>query len=424
VEPFEVQGEWWTPANPEHKVGGTLRIDVDKFRLFTINSLSPDELFMRPEESPTRILGQAEGKGYTLDDCLLLRHQVTGGTGGSPEQYGPNRIIRGAWFGEDEDIVCKQLFVRMKHLASWFGHPGISRRTNHRPQRINLDVSFKSQRATIIRWRGGELRISHWFNFSTETEAEGHTVREDRIAGFRYNKLTQIEDALAQASDLQDLVTMATGRQAEYISVSFTHPDIKWPVAKGRLQPIDFIAGWTVKDESTKRSPHPSEMLFTFDDIHGRAGIAAWMEVAQKYRTELGRVVAARYRAGMAVEDRFFNCAAALQGVDETATGYGNSGYRTRLRRLANRAGPPFVGLVGNIENWIDRFKYVRDDHAHHYKQGFSGTEHLFLGRSAYWLFVIWMLREAQFPASVFDRIVRNADFEWEGQQIRALLGS
>lgn len=161
-------------------------------------------------------------------------------------------------------------------------------------------------------------------------------------------------------------------------------------------------------------------MAFTFDELGGMDGVASWLAVASKYRSMLSHVMNTKYERRMFIQDRLLDRVAALEGLHR-AWKVSRRSLLTRLEELANLAGPPFEELVGDVRDWCRRAKDERNNVAHHKGRSVhqSGGDVLFTAESAYWLFVLCMLRLMPAPPAVFDHIIRCSQFEWVKQGLR-----
>jgi ApeA N-terminal domain 1 len=163
-------------------------------------------------------------------------------------------------------------------------------------------------------------------------------------------------------------------------------------------------------------------MYFTFDHLGGIDGIGRWLAVAADYRSELGRVMATRYREGMVLEDRIMNVSAALDSFDKYRRGDDDAHYLERIRQCIELAGRPFLDLVAqDPAEWAKSVKEARNDLAHHRErfrvEGNVG-DHI-LAEQLFWLFAICMLRIAQAPDAVYDAISNHAEIRWLSKRVQ-----
>ena len=131
----------------------------------------------------------------------------------------------------------------------------------------------------------------------------------------------------------------------------------------------------------------------------------------------------ARAIAGMFMSDRLLNYVAALEGLDRKKTGIVETrDLPARLRRCVELAGDPFKDLVGHVSHWAELVAWHRNDIAHNFgrqPRGSAAEQH-YLAESAYWLSVYVMLRMADLPDAVFDRLSRHQEFAHLGGEVRA----
>ncbi|MEV7046621.1 HEPN domain-containing protein [Amycolatopsis sp. NPDC051061] len=167
-------------------------------------------------------------------------------------------------------------------------------------------------------------------------------------------------------------------------------------------------------------------MAFTFQQL-GIDGVARWMVTAERYRSELGRVMNTLYRAGLFVQDKFLSRVAALESMHMTWSGKtGRNSLHGRLTPLAKQlGGDVFEKLVprNKRSSWVQKVVDERHDIAHHLKGSSHGNaERFFLSETVYWLFVICMLREADAPDACFEHLARNPRFVWRAEQIATIM--
>ncbi|WP_157519700.1 HEPN domain-containing protein [Herbidospora daliensis] len=451
---FEVEGQWWLPGRDDRKIAGILRFDSDsgaELRLIgTFRSIFEEgERTQQPGGTVTvavsmesierdgtypRIHGLAEGKPYTLEDCFrgrTTRHLI-GGTG--TETVHVNQILRGAYFEKDEELAANGMSVDLRYLTHWACSSALKEtwafRTDEREDLpldapdITLEARTRDD-AVVVLPEGDTLRLAH----SVTVEGDRVTTRGlTQNFSFRFDasSLCPLPELVERASDLQDLVSIATGRTAEFDGMRFWHPDLIWE-REGRQhrQSIEFFVSWNAKDKSKNPGELPlHDMFFSYAEFGGIDGIGRWLESAARHRGALGRVMASRYAKSMFVSDRLLNRAAALEAFDRTTFGHSQSKFKTRLGRCADLAGELFVELVGDVETWAEVVRNDRDDIAHHLGTRVKQTPsaQLFLADSLYWLFVLCMLRDVKSPQAVFDRIEHHPELTWLGPKIRAAL--
>ncbi|MEU8954520.1 hypothetical protein AB0C93_09460 [Streptomyces sp. NPDC048518] len=423
---FEVRGQWWLPDNEGSKASGTLKnSETHGAELHLIGAL--DSRIGEDGIYP-RIHGLADGKPYTLEDCFrsFLRN-------GEAEKVRVQQIFRGIWYTAHKEPDCDQVTTRPRYLTQWIGNQGVRSDCippnelgdgkNGKP--VSILRAILQPKISVRLTSGIVVSIHHAVTEKPHTGTE-QTVKEWREINLAFPEKVSTSDALAHMSDAQDLVSIATGRTAEYDSVRFLHPDIVLTVGGSEYRDrIDFYADWMVRDTSKKPGLlHSHKMFFAFDDLGGIQGLADWMEAAERHRSTLGRVMASKYREGLFMEDRIFHRAAAIEAFARDRIGNKRVKLPGALEYCRNLAGGEFTDLVGDVEEWSRVLKSNRDDIGHHYgrRPDQGGAQKHVLAESAYWLFILCMLRDAKAPQKVFERIKSHSEWTWLAPKIRAVV--
>jgi len=72
------------------------------------------------DANPVRILGEAEQKIFTLDDCLLTKRQSDFNTV-TREEYQPSLVLSGAHFDDDEVLNFSDVRFKISNVAAQIG---------------------------------------------------------------------------------------------------------------------------------------------------------------------------------------------------------------------------------------------------------------------------------------------------------------
>lgn len=434
MEQFDVPGEWWLPGDPDAFVHGRLRhSEEDGTSLDLAGELSQggarDGLY-------PLVHGTAGGADHTLVDCFRTRRDMNWGGSTRYETVRVNQMLRGALFDDPESLGGNAVAMALRHLTEWVTDSGIEEDIVERtgPPRPGEPV-FR-----LATYRTLDHRAA---------AADGRTVVLSRHLGIdgdgvARRELTQrftlrvdapdptarmpLDHLLDWASDLQDLVSIATGRTADFERVEYFDPDVTRQTPSGRRleQPVQVIARWTSGSDADPRPVERHRLLFTYDQLGGITGVARWLDAAAAHRGGLGRVMGSRYSTAMFVSDRLMNCCAALEAFDWRTTGVERAHFRTRLTRCAELAGQPFAALVGDTDAWTAAVRDARNDVTHHLEQTVrrSSPTTLYLSQSLYYLFALCMLRASQAPADLIDRVPEHPDFRWLAPRVRELLAA
>jgi hypothetical protein len=457
---FEGQGHWWLPENKDKQdkhVPGSISYDSDAGgELSLIGALSHWTEFAEPVPTPgggirldhtaeiekrsgnyPLIHGEVDSHSVTLEDCFQSHFSENlFNAAGSRERVYVNRLYKDVWWPDKP--AANALVFSMAYLDDWVVEEYVGERHHFNEEegtytKFELDVAKRDKRCVSLE-DGVEFTLKHHIGTggrrSTQRHlAQGYTVRID------LPEAKPVDDALDIASDFQDLVSIATGRDAAFQDLWGFHPDLVRPGrgategegSEGVPTSYQIFARWNIQDRAAKPNQiEHHELYFTLEHLGGMDGIANWMKAATTYRSTLGRTMGTRAAQGMYMSDRLLNYAAALEGFDRKKSGIDKQDLPIRLRRRAKQAGEPFKRLVGHVNKWVDLFVWHRNDIAHHLgrKPRGSAAEQHYLAESGYWLAVFLMLREAGAPEALFDRIAQHQPVQWLSRELRPIVAS
>ncbi|UED85202.1 HEPN domain-containing protein [Streptomyces profundus] len=452
MKPFEGQGHWWLLGDEERRLPGTLKINAaGDVELHIIGSLSPFDLLgdsvtkngitetVFTEESAEkvgtypRIHGIIGTTAYTLEDCFQKRadRNLLGGV--PTEVVHVNQVFKGVFYEEGEEVVASGISFTLKYLSYWVLKGGLSSSFRFPERQLEARDGAPEPRFSVYGHEvqpesanladSSELRLrQHLVLTGDGVTCQG--IKQSYYYHYDPPSLSPMDTLLEVASDLQDLVSIATNRTAQFDEVNFYHPDVKFKLGEGRfaLRPIEFHARWTAVDDApVKISRIP--LVFGYKEFGGMDGVAAWLDVARKHRTSLGRVMSTRYSKSMSVSDRLLNRAASLESFDRTLHG-DSIDFGARMSRCANYAGGTFMEMVKDRRKWSQLVKGDRDDIAHNLGRNRETSEQVFLADSLYWLFVLCLLKESKASRDVFRAVKEYGDYSWLCRKMSGLLAS
>lgn len=443
----EHHGEWWLPERPERRIPGTLTVSDDgsaellvigEFRsVFEEGETSTSEDGKTTQVTMTqaaleqagtypRVVGQVGNRYVTLEDCYRTRHDRNLMGGLATERLRCGHVFTGLGFEANEPAEFDGIAVELKWLSHWLQETSIEETHEFSEKEGPRSITLKASQlpARVLEMDFGTVTLGHGFGFKGDRIHE-RTLEQGHFFRIELPVLVAPENLADIASDLQDLVSIGVNLTAEFASVELLHPDSTIDLPSGsHRKGVEWTARWTARDSSGKTNITDYDMAFTFADFGDVDGIRRWLTVARDHRSALGRVMATRYSTSMYLSDRLLNRAAALEALDRIRTGSKNTVFATRLRRCAALAGEPFTELVGDVNAWVRTFKDDRDDIAHHYgrRSRRHTREQLFLADSAYWLFVMCMMRLAEAPTAAFDRLRNYRGLDWTRRGVAAAL--
>lgn len=423
---LDTQGHWWLPGRQDEPVPGRLSFDVATGgELELIGAL---EHPFRPRGSHRpfsaeygMVHGTAGAECFTLVDCF--RVNVTGQVLSDTvvETVHVNLAIEGLLFNDDEMIGGDGLSATMTHLPQWMGTRTLHR--NHRsapedPSRWSIAEATRMPPIEVELNDGSILTIDQLLSEGGDGVTEV-ALRQDFRAKITSLDIRPLDDLIGLLGTFQDLVSIAADDAAQYRQVHLWRPEAQW---RGKPFGCRVHAQWNDRADEKPRQMH--QPAFTWRQVATSEALSRWMDTGSRFRKPLQRVMASRWRQGLFLDDRLLHRCAALEALDRVRTGFENSKFKARLARCVEVAGPPFVRLVGDPVTWAEAMRVERDEVAHQFGQLPHDTARLlFLSDSAYWLFVLCMLREADMPPSVIDGVTSSQGWQWVDQNLRSTLG-
>jgi hypothetical protein len=124
---------------------------------------------------------------------------------------------------------------------------------------------------------GATVELRHHLGTPEYRDAGVHIPESFAIAVTHFDPVP-VRELIAIASDIQDLISIATGRPAAFDSLSLRHPDVSRPapavpdipedVAESRYPlPIDLFARWTVTTAPQAQPLGVGDLYFTLDRV-------------------------------------------------------------------------------------------------------------------------------------------------------------
>lgn len=439
TETLELRGRWWLPVHQDHQVfgtltwnaedGGTLHLHDELRPVVWLDNVLPDGSVQKYRDDRSEVQrtyplihGRIEDRAYTLLDSFRLsarEYDMEERT----EKVHVNRFLEGAWFDDPDELRVDRVSIDMRHLTGWVNQSGLEiewSRADEADEDVFAVVTAKTLPPLSAEHDGYTVRLSQ------RLRNTGDHVHDLGVTHWRSLRLSRpdpepLHTFLDTASDFQDLVSVAVGKTAQFEKVVVHHPKVPLlsmagtPI-KDLRHDITYYIRWSNRSapcEPVKRH----DMYFTFDDLGGIDGVSRWLAVAADYRTELGRVMATRYREDMFLEDRIMNVSAALDSFDKHRRQTGKwVEYAKRVKHCVDLAGQPFLDLIViDPDQWVERVVNTRDDLAHHREQfrtdGSVGDS--LLAEQLFWLFIMCMLRLANAAESVYEGISKHPQIRW-----------
>jgi hypothetical protein len=289
----ECPGAWWPAGEPDKQKIGRLKIDPAgdaKLTLEMLHQRTADEALLghvRQQGKMDRAMifhgHDEDGKPFTLLGCVKTNTHTA--TAYSTETYNVAMVVKGRHYASRDEIKLDEVYLDFAYLQEWLERRGV---------RINQQEDGKF----VVDKPSGEERVSPTgqgysvvlqSGLGSESNAESVCLSSRELLSFRFDKPWAIERVQELIVDFQWLLTLAAGSPVPVVSITGLSND--WQITMGdnkACKPMDVFMRWPGWDTS-RRSPHRSEMLFTvsaFADGLGPA-LARWREYRQKHAAVL-----------------------------------------------------------------------------------------------------------------------------------------
>jgi hypothetical protein len=261
---LEVGGLWWLPGYEQKKVPGFLTYDPQRGGLLKLigaliewedvaprstaqsgaTTIEYTEESLEKAGTYARILGEAEGKYYTLEDCFEI--QRAGGLfarGAYRQSVNVNRIFTNVHFTENEIAGGDFVTLRLDGLTQWVAVSGVSGTQTVQASADDPKFSLVGRQLPeeVVRVPTlGKLRLRH--HIKPDVDVSSHGITQEFTFGIDSSTVSSAEKLLDVVSDIQDLVSIGTGRAAAFDKITLFHPDLRRQLPNGHHidEPIEF----------------------------------------------------------------------------------------------------------------------------------------------------------------------------------------
>lgn len=428
----DVTGEWFLPGASDHVATGTLSWNsTSGGELVIVGSLSPSTPAVDPMkwqasddelriEQVAEIFGRVGGREVTLMNATQVGRTVSRPSGQLSERYQVMTFLEGSHLSNASSTSFVDLSISLKHLATWIGRTALAYSHSERGADGDSWQAITASDLPAIEFSTPTGQASFWHVVEVPMrryQAEG--FEEDWRLAVRGNAPTPLDGLLDVASDLQDLVSLASNDCAEFGPAHLTHPEVRIRSMAGEdseyLSTVQYFAPWSNKSKAERRM-HQSELLFTFDDIGGESGLRDWCGTAARYRSQLGKLLGTRYNEHMYLEDRLLNACVALESFDkarrpETADDRRVS-YVSRVKACVELVGASCLKfLPDDTDEWGRVVKDRRHELAHRGRASRPDDDrgHWTLWQQVFWLVALCLLKEAGVTDVVLDKVAARS---------------
>ena len=423
MEELNLEGLFWLDNKPDDQVAGRLTFDsTNGACLDLIGSLHEIEETL----GQSRILGIAGGKELTLVDCLRTNASM-GFPGLFREQYRATLVLSGSQITESQPLEFDTVRIKLRHLDSWIWKTGTDVQIIPDEQGIGIgeiQVTHKPLEKEVVPTDFGELELTFAYGFDPDP-FHTTTLTQTALLGAHFSDSRTIEHILETCTTLRNLLTIGVGAPAFFIEATLMCSDLRRDLGDGRTSPIPIGLYIPVLGDPNKaevKNIHPSQMLFTFDDIGGLEGIARWVRTATKFKTVVGSLLSHWYLPTIYTDNRFLNIIIAAEALERIRQNQQNINFSNGLEGLANYAGKPFKMLVQDVKPWVNEVVRLRINNLVHrgLHGDIEGPRLFWLSESLYFLVVLCLFRECGVAEKTLSKITRHQRFISTAKQLNS----
>lgn len=267
---------WWMSDNPETKLSGDLLIDEGKLELNgSFEGLKPGAWgvskpgLISPVKDKT-ILGVNRGGKikYTLEyfDNPGWTDTWNNDYGYKADIYTLGRIFEGDHFDKTDNLKFKNYYVEYPNVFNWVSDGLITVTTFFKKSKklkardVTTRIDIKAPKEIVV-YKGDKFKVSlslYRGSMSFSPSDDMH-LKQGCFVRIWSPKGIELSDAMDAYRHLQRFLSIAIGKDIEPIR-------IQMKTGRGReSRTVTLLT--KPKENTTKKSIHPSEMSFTFSDI-------------------------------------------------------------------------------------------------------------------------------------------------------------
>ena len=238
----------------------------------------------RAERQYPVIWGQVERRAYTLLDSFSITVREFD-IDDVLERIHVNRLIDGAWFDDPNELIGDRVVIDLRHLTGWVNQSGLQtehdRHDDGSDHRFSV-VTARTLPSLTVDHRGTSIR------FTQSLGEVGDHIHELGISQRWTLRLVHPEPRLMSlfmdtASDIQDLVSIAVGKTADFEKVCIQHPSLPklslagTPMGNLVREDITYHARWSNRSDPLASRSTGTRCTSPLDDLGGMDGVGRWL---------------------------------------------------------------------------------------------------------------------------------------------------
>lgn len=370
LEPFESQGYWWFPEEPENKIAGTLSCTPSNGLVLHLY-LIPEKLKLLRDglgDHFSLILGEANGERITLLNCYLFNTDFASQLNLSwTYSFAVSQAFLGWHFENEASILFDKIRVQYQHLEEWLRHskttPLDDLVKNKEPQGLYLVDTFNHEDL--------EISFSHVvsMNVSNPSFHEYILTRVGQI-NITSTKLKSLETIQELLDSLLIFLSLGMTKATFVIELKVHSHNLP--------REISVLTHVNPQITSNNLRVPNYRMLFCYQTLSDDFALYMqnWFSFSKKYEFTVELYYATVSAPSLFVETTFFNLVSALEGYHKRK--YGESfivkknprqriKFRERFAHLLEHHKTIVWSVVQNkpIQELVNEITGIRDYFAH-----------------------------------------------------------
>ena len=361
----------------------------------------------------------------TLIDCFRTNTSVQM-RGIIREQYRSSIMLSGCQIDESQPLVFNAVHLNLRHLDDWIRKTGTTIDINYGQHSVGaekIQITCNFLESEVISVDIGQLELVFTYKFDLDP-FRPITLTENAELRVQFAEPQPLQDAFKICTALKNLVTIGIDTPASIAKVSLTHSDFVYELSERQVSPVPielYAQGLGDHSQSKVEKIHPSQMLFTFEDIGGLKGIAQWLKTWAKFEPAINSLLGHWYLPTIYTDNRLLNIIIAAETLERIRLGEQDFNLSEGLETLATFAGEPFNELVQDVKPWAKEIVIVRANNLVH--RGLRGdiesSRMFWLSESLYFLVVFCLLRECGVAEDTLSNISRRQRFRMIAKQLQ-----
>lgn len=373
-------------------------------------------------------------------------------------------------------VIADALAVEFDLVEEWVGRRGLQITEETKADRTWTHAStvrFEYPETLVAPVPGGCLELQgEWTRPRFDAEVVG--FRSSSLLRICFDSPTDVEDAFAQASSIQLLLSLIAADAPSARGFRLHHPDQSAGHRDGTplYKRVSVIAPWARRHPegptATAKLPLGSGRmaLLTFEELGGIDGLARWVKLADGIHLILSLLSSAAFVRKLPRENEFLNTCSALEGLhrhlnpttleaEEAAkaerdrlVGMVPTPDRPTLRRALRHIHEPTMTARlrevaelapltasavtgGDVRRWSEVVTWTRNQVVHpnapedverRIDKGLrpaNGAEYLALSHSIYWITTAALMRAIGASDDLMASRIRDYELTWRNQMVR-----